>query len=176
MKYVFDDGGRAAAGFRGSAGDCVARAVAIASGRPYAEVYAALARGAGAERRSKGASARNGIRTSRKWFGDYMRSLGFEWFPTMRIGSGCVVHLVDGELPPGRLVVRVSRHCVAVIDGVLHDTHNPSERGTTVYSPNYPRDQLPKGARLLSNGNGWAYSPSRCVYGYWKLSEGSASK
>jgi hypothetical protein len=53
--YVYDDGGRAAAGYRGHAGDCVARAVAIASQRPYAEVYAALARGMGAQRKSKGA-------------------------------------------------------------------------------------------------------------------------
>lgn len=36
--FVFDDGGRAATGFRGQADDCVVRAVAIASGLPYADV------------------------------------------------------------------------------------------------------------------------------------------
>ena len=41
LPFARDDGGRAAAGFKGSAGDCVARSVAIASGRPYAEVYGA---------------------------------------------------------------------------------------------------------------------------------------
>lgn len=167
MKFIHDDGGREAAGFKGRAGDCVARAVAIASGKPYGEVYNALASGMGSQRKSKGRTARNGVSTRRKWFKEYMRSLDFKWVPTMLIGSGCVVHLTDGELPGGRLVVAVSKHYTAVIDGVIHDTHNPSERGTTVYPPGYPKDELPKGARWLSNGNGWAYSPERCVYGYW---------
>jgi hypothetical protein len=45
MKVVIDDGGREAAGFKGSAGDCVCRAIAIASGVPYKEVYGVLADG-----------------------------------------------------------------------------------------------------------------------------------
>ena len=128
MQWIYDDGGRAADGYTGSAGDCVARAVAIASGRSYADVYAALARGAGRERGSRGTSARNGIHTSRAWFKTYMSQLGFRWTPTMHIGSGCRVHLTDGELPNGRLVVAVSRHVTAVLDGVIHDTHDP-QRG-----------------------------------------------
>jgi hypothetical protein len=169
MRYQHDDGGRAAAGFKGSAGDCVARAVAIASGRPYAEVYAALSGGAGRERKTRGASARNGVHTTRKWFKEYMTGIGFVWTPTMRIGSGCKVHLVADELPPGRLVVAVSKHYTAVIDGEIRDTHDPSERGSTIYPPTYPKDQLPKGAYWLENGNGWCYAPERCVYGYWRL-------
>lgn len=140
--YVFDDGGRAAAGFKGNAGDCVTRAVAIASGLPYAEVYARLAAGNGAQRMTKRggkktASARNGINTGRKWFKDYMAELGFTWVPTMQIGSGCKVHLTARELPAGRLIASVSRHYAAVIDGVVHDTHDPRRGG------------------------------GRCVYGYW---------
>ena len=167
MKFIQNDGGREAAGFKGKAGDCVARAVAIASGKPYAEVYAALAGGMGSQRKSKGRSARNGVSTSRKWFKDYMASLGFKWVPTMLVGQGCKVHLRDDELPGGRLVVAVSKHYTAVLDGVVHDTYDPSaNRGTTVYPPGYSLP-IPKAARWLSNGNGWAYSPERCVYGYW---------
>ena len=44
----------------------------------------------------------------------------------MAIGSGCKVHLADSELPFGRLVVSVSKHYTAVIDGVVHDTHDPA--------------------------------------------------
>jgi hypothetical protein len=44
----------------------------------------------------------------------------------MPIGSGCKVLLADGKLPLGRLVVSVSKHHTAVIDGVIHDTHNPA--------------------------------------------------
>ena len=40
--WVYDDGGRGDAGFKGEAGDCAARAIAIATGRPYTEVYDAL--------------------------------------------------------------------------------------------------------------------------------------
>lgn len=176
--FVRDDGGRAAAGFKGSARDCVARSVAIASGRPYAEVYAALARGTGEQRASKNtgrraASARNGVFTRRKWFKDYMASIGFKWTPTMQIGSGCTVHLNAAELPKGRLVVAVSKHYTAMIDGVIHDTFDPRERGTTIYPPHTKPEDLPRGAYRLTNPdgtphpNGWAYKPECCVYGYW---------
>jgi hypothetical protein len=178
MEYVYDDGGRAAAGYKGGAGDCVARSVAIASGLPYAEVYARLAKGEGSQRASKKtrgkkrvATARDGISVTRKWFKDYMIGLGFVWVPTMRIGSGCKVHLDAEELPAGRLVVAVSKHYTAVIDGVIHDTFNPSERAATIYPPETPTNNLPASAELLENGNGWVYQPKRCVYGYWKLQE-----
>jgi hypothetical protein len=112
--------GRAAAGFKGSAGDCVCRAIAIASGRPYKEVYDRLAEGVGTQRITKQEkrrherkgwappkkqrSAANGVSVKRLWFRRYMHELGFEWIATMQIGSGCKVHLADGELPMGRLV------------------------------------------------------------------------
>lgn len=63
---------------------------------------------------------------------------GFEWVNCMRIDSGCTTRLTSSDLPAGRLVVRLSRHYAAVIDGVIHDTHDCSRGG------------------------------SRCVYGYWR--------
>ena len=42
MDFVFHDGGRAAAGYKGMTGDCVARSIAIATGKTYLEVYDAL--------------------------------------------------------------------------------------------------------------------------------------
>ena len=62
MTFVLDDGGREAAGFRGKTGDCVTRAIAIATEVPYAEVYAALADGM-AKRRGRHHS--NGKRSAR---------------------------------------------------------------------------------------------------------------
>jgi hypothetical protein len=70
-----------------------------------------------------------------------MKEWGFEWTPTMLIGQGCKVHLKSEELPKGRLVVAVSRHYVAVIDGVIHDIYNADREGT------------------------------RCVYGYYTLKQ-----
>ncbi len=40
--WVFSDRGRAAAGWKGTAGDCICRAIAIATQRAYEEVYTAL--------------------------------------------------------------------------------------------------------------------------------------
>jgi len=142
--FVYNDGGRKTAGFKGDAGDCVCRAIAIATQRPYQEVYDRLAEGNATQRKSKRTgkrprSANNGINISRKWFKDYMLELGFAWNPTMQIGSGCQTHLNADELPSGRLVCNVSRHCVAVIDGVINDTYDCSRKG------------------------------KRCVYGYWRL-------
>lgn len=170
MRFTYNDGGRKAAGYKGSTGDCVVRAIAIATSLPYQEVYDGInAAGAGERRgrRKRGiSSARTGVYKGaiRK----YLAALGWTWTPTMHIGSGCTVHLADGELPSGRLIVSVSRHLTAVIDGVIHDTHDPNERGVTIYPESTPPDVLPKKARRLSNGRGWAYEPARCVYGYWK--------
>lgn len=136
MPFIYADGGRAHAGYAGKAGDCVARAIANVTGRPYQEIYDRLAAGNATQRRGKGETKRrertasNGIMTRRKWFDDYMASLGFRWVPTMRVGQGCKVHLRAGELPMGKLVVNVSRHMTAVIDGVIFDTYDPSRAGT----------------------------------------------
>jgi hypothetical protein len=133
-----NDGGRAEAGFIGGAGDCVVRSIAIATGLPYMQVYEDL-REANAhyaqERDNKlsrmlkqrGSSPRNG--NHRNVFHEYILKQGFEWVPTMKVGAGCRVHLRPDELPNGTLIVKVSKHLTTVIDGVLHDTHDPSRRG-----------------------------------------------
>ncbi len=132
MTFTFNDGGRAAAGFRGHAGDCVVRAIAIATGKRYREVYDALNALAETERigkrKKKKSNSRSGVYL--QTYNRYLRSLGWRWTPTMSIGSGCKVHLRACELPRGPLVVRLSRHLTAVIDGELHDTHDCSRAGT----------------------------------------------
>jgi hypothetical protein len=128
--FVFDDGGRAAAGYKGTTGDCVTRAIAIAARIPYQEAYDAINEHAQRERRRDGlrSHARTGV--AKPTWKKYLNSLGATWTPTMQVGQGCKVHLKREELPPGRLVVLVSRHLVAVIDGVIHDTHDPARGGT----------------------------------------------
>lgn len=132
MQFVYDDGGRAAAGYTGTTGDCVVRAIAIAAQLSYQTVYDAINDHAKTERRGKKkrgiSNARTGVYkdTSKK----YLNSLGWDFVPTMTIGSGCQVHLKDGELPLGRIIVKVSKHLVAVIDGVIHDLADCSRDGT----------------------------------------------
>lgn len=139
MTYQFDDGGRAAAGFKGKASDCVTRAVAIVTGKRYREVYDAMNMKCALEilskKRLKRSSARTGI--SKDTTRQYLELLGYTFTPTMFIGSGCKVHLRADELPTGRIICKLSGHVVAVLDGVIHDTYDCSREGT------------------------------RCVYGYW---------
>jgi hypothetical protein len=117
-----------AAGYKGGTGDCVTRSIAIATGKPYQEVYDALNRLAETERVGKRKKKRSSSRTGvyRQTYQRYLESLGWRWTSTMSIGSGCRVHLRASELPQGPLIVKVSRHLTAVIDGVLHDKHNCS--------------------------------------------------
>ena len=132
MSFQYDDGGRSRY-FKGEAGDCVIRSLAICTGRDYKTIYDELFE-------LTGKSPRDGVSIKKpeikKW---YFPKLGLEWTPTMKIGQGCKVHLRADELPPGRLICNCSKHLVAVIDGVIHDTYDCSRDGT------------------------------RCVYGYWQL-------
>lgn len=142
MDVKYNDGGRALAGYTGRTGDCVTRAIAIATGRPYQEVYDAFVALAKDEKKLKGmkrsSHPRTGVykHTRRRFIQEFLHD--WEWVPTMFIGQGCKVHLRRGELPMGRLIVSCSKHLVAVIDGVIHDTFDPSRQGT------------------------------RCVYGYYR--------
>jgi hypothetical protein len=146
LKFINNDGGRAAAGYRGQAGDCVVRSIAIVSGLPYQKIYNDLFK-ANEEFRNtsrtklarslkkKNDSPRSG--THRIVLKKYLAKLGFKWTPTMFVGKGCKIHLKKEELPSGTLLVSCSKHITVVKDGVLYDTHDCSRNGT------------------------------RCVYGYW---------
>lgn len=140
IPFIFSDGGRANANFRGTTRDCVTRAVAIAAAVDYREAYETVNRYAEVERPRKGgnrSAARTGVhkRTTRL----VMEHFGGLWTPAMSIGSGCTTHLRADELPWGRIVVNLSRHVAAVIDGTLYDLDDCSRDGT------------------------------RCVYGYWRF-------
>jgi hypothetical protein len=136
-RWIYDDGGRAAAGYRGHAGDCVCRAIAIASCQDYQTVYNELNERSrdSIGRRGRRSSSRNGVHHS--VYRQYLTDYGWIWRPCMTIGSGCRVHLRASEMPSGRIIARLSRHLVAVVDGTIHDTYDPSREGT------------------------------RCVYGFW---------
>ena len=146
LELKIDDGGRAAAGFKGKAGDCVVRSIAIATGINYEEVYEDLYKANEAFRlnsktklarslKQKNDTPRTG--THRVVVKKYLEQLGWKWTPTMFVGQGCKVHLKKDELPIGTLIVSCSKHITVVKDGVLHDTYDCSRNGT------------------------------RCVYGYW---------
>ncbi len=132
MEFIFNDGGRAAAGFKGVTGDCVCRSIAIAAEKPYKEVYDKINEFAKCERTGKRKRGKSNARTGvyANTIKKVMAYYGFEWVPCMQIGQGCTVHLKAEELPKGRIVVSLSKHNAAVIDGVLHDIYDCSREGT----------------------------------------------
>ena len=137
MDFVYNDGGRKNAGYKGITGDCVTRAIAIISNKQYKEVYTALNL-LGKSEYIRKSNARTGV--YRRTYDKYLKSLGYTWTPTMKIGSGCKVHLNANELPKGRLIVMVSRHVTAVIDGIIHDIYNCSRNGRRCVYGYYTKD------------------------------------
>jgi hypothetical protein len=138
-RWVRNDGGRRAAGYdnAGDRGGCVPRAIAIASGLPYREVLDALtlatsryvkipqswiARWIKRSRHGRGWDPAQGCYDT--IYGNYLKSIGWQYTPV----DGRL-HLRADEVPPGRLIIRVHRHLVAVIDGVIHDTHDSGFAG-----------------------------------------------
>ena len=147
LKFQINDGGRFKAGYKGTAGDCVVRSIAIATGLSYPKIYEDLYKENEYFRKTsqtklarslkqKNDSPRTG--THRVVLKKYLKKLGWSWTPTMFVGQGCKVHLKKNELPSGTLLVSCSKHITVVKDGVLHDIYDCSRNGT------------------------------RCVYGYWK--------
>lgn len=115
LPYVYDDGGRALYFKAKGVGDCVCRAVAIASGRDYKQVYDAM-------RSALGETPRNGVNTRSVKFKRFMSSMGFTWTSCSGIGSTTAVHYYADEMPTtGRYVCMVAKHCTAVVNGEVHD-------------------------------------------------------
>lgn len=117
MEFIWHDGGRAACGFVGHTGDCVTRAIAIATGEVYREVYDALTELAQS-------SARHGVTVSvadqylrpRGWRLHYFRSFDERHF----VPGANIVSFRPTER-------KSSGHLSCVIDKTIYDTWNPFE-------------------------------------------------
>jgi hypothetical protein len=118
MDFIWSDGGRAACGFVGLTGDCVARSIAIATGTVYRDVYDAL--GKACEK-----SVRHGVRA--EIAASYLAVRNWKYFE----GSDQAFEI--GKLPKGIVIVHIakrnsrSHHFCTVIDHVVHDTWNPAD-------------------------------------------------
>lgn len=127
-QVTITDGGRSKYFKAQRVDDCVVRSLAIASQTDYKQMYLQV-------KKLIGYSPRNGIQ--RRDINKIMKHFKYKWVPTMFIGQGCKTHLKESELPKGRIICNCSRHLVAVIDGVVHDSYDSTRNG------------------------------KRCVYGYW---------
>ena len=116
MTYNFNDGGRQAAGYKGKAGDCGARALAIALQIDYKAAYKQLAQANADHGCAK--SARNGI--SKQIYSQVLAQHGWRWVQAPKF-IGRKARYFD--LPTtGRYIVQMAGHYAAVVDGVLNDS------------------------------------------------------
>ena len=122
LQVRINDGGRSQYFKASNVGDCVVRAVAIATERDYKEVYNEIAK-------LIKYTPREGVKKNdtRK----VMEHFGGTWHACMSIGTGCKVHLAADEIPMDtRIVCNLSGHVVAVVNGVINDLYDPSREGT----------------------------------------------
>ena len=155
LGFNYNDGGRGKY-FKGDTGDCVTRAISIATGRDYKEVYNTLNKMGQREsvKRHKGhkrTNARLGV--FKETWKRYLRDAGWIHVSTCEFGSHkSKVKFVDGALPSkGTFIVQLSRHLTCVVDNVINDTYDCS-------SKDYYDWQT---GDLVTNDE-------RCVYGYWR--------
>ena len=110
MKYIYDDGGREKY-FKGHAGDCVVRALAILLNEDYKAVYNfAFNR--------LGKSPRNGVNDTGAVY--FKKGLIYEEF------SGFADDY-DIEGLDCNFIIQYDRHVHAVINNTIHDTHQKYE-------------------------------------------------
>lgn len=128
LKYLYNDGGRSKY-FKGNAGDCVVRAIAIATSTDYKIVYDELyqankeylaSKKTKVAKRMKSATPRNG--NFKTIYKKYLISKGWEWVTLKKFGStertklDALTHL---KTP---IIVSVNRHLLCMINGTVNDT------------------------------------------------------
>ena len=112
--YNENDGGRREAGYKGLTSDCVVRAFAIASGRPYKDIYK-LVSDLKKEAGHKG-SARTGA--AAKVTSKVAKVLGFK---KVKLPKGTLPTYSQAYEQYGDCVVSTNGHVCAIIAGALED-------------------------------------------------------
>ena len=120
MKVIITDAGRSKYFKAKNVGDCVTRAITLATNKDYKEVYDTI-------RKLSGKTARNGVSKSDTRL--VMQFFGFKWKPLMEVGTGCKAHLKEGEIPTGTIICKLSGHVVCVKDNVIYDAFDPQRDG-----------------------------------------------
>ena len=113
--FRYSDGGRKEAGYKGSAGDCAVRSIAIAMNRDYQDVYNDLFDFANK-------TPRNGVLVSviDKYLLDY---LGFRYM------NADGKRLITEDLPMGIIICSLKKHVVCAKDRIIYDTYDCSKNG-----------------------------------------------
>lgn len=137
--WTFNDGGKHCSKRKGNR-DCGIRAVAIALHIPY-DVSVALCKQFAHAGRMGSRSVAKGI--FKQDLDALLKSHGWEWCKAPQF-VGRKARAAD--MPAGTVIARMSHHYAAVIDGVVHDAWNSSEKMVYGYwkqkSSHTPQDNL----------------------------------
>lgn len=117
LKYQFNDGGRFLAGYSGGAGDCVVRALSIATGSSYSNMYEFVNRTARCFESHSKVKSSNVYGIYSNSVKGIMKILRLKWIA--KKSNGMLVIPTKGTY-----IVSLIGHVCAVVDGTIHDTHN----------------------------------------------------
>ena len=133
LDFRFHDGGRSNY-FKGEAGDCVVRAIAIATNTDYKVVYdelfqinkdyvakknTKLSKQMKSRANQKGGTPRNG--NYKKIYHDYLINKGWKWVSLRKFGSKERTKL-DQLTHLKNIIVAVNKHLMCMKDGIVYDT------------------------------------------------------
>ena len=121
QNFIYNDGGRKAAGYKGLASDCGARAMSIALGMGYQAAYDHIAHANQKHHGKK--SARNGV--DKYIYANVLSVFNWVWKPAPKF-EGRKARCSD--MPPGTVIARQAGHFVAVVNGVPQDTWDCSDK------------------------------------------------
>ena len=125
LRYERNDGGRKDSGRRGTAGDCLVRAIAIITGLPYGDVYrrcAAMYAAAGYKRSGNAGALgrkRKGQRSVNRVQDDILHAFGFR---RAALPTGSKPTYSEALAQYGACIARTTRHFAALKDGALQDS------------------------------------------------------
>ena len=117
LPFVADDGGRQNSGRRGSADDCVVRALAIVAEYDYDAVYKDVA---------EAVYVATGRRSARDGVPKKVRDRVYANYGLVKLPRefGRRPSLTEVARKHPRAIVSTVRHVMAIVDGALHDTHD----------------------------------------------------
>lgn len=121
---IIHDGGRMAAGYKDTTGDCVTRAIAIATNKPYIVIYEYVNQMTKRHIdentvRVYGYGSKDGVPIS--VVKKMMKHLGFKWNRMEKKVS--MYDFKKNYKVPKNCVLYIPNHLVAVKQGILHDSY-----------------------------------------------------
>ena len=118
--YNYNDGGRSQY-FKGKTGDCATRAMAIALELDYKDCYKELAAANFVATGEK--TARKGI--YKNTLNNVLKKHGWKWNAAPKFQGRKAKYY---DMPQGRVIARMSKHFVAVIDCVVWDNWDSTSK------------------------------------------------